>query len=112
MTDCLFCKIIRGEIPSTKVFEDDSVFAFRDIHPQAPVHILVIPKQHIASVAEATDPSLMGILMLRAAEIARNEGIEQTGYRLVCNHGEQAGQSVFHLHMHLLGGRPLHWPPG
>jgi histidine triad (HIT) family protein len=108
----LSCKIVRGEIPSNKVYEDDQVFAFRDITPQAPTHILVIPKQHIASVAEATDAGLIGSVVLSATDIARSEGLEESGYRLVCNHGKDGGQTVSHIHVHLLGGRPLGWPPG
>lgn len=112
MENCLFCKIICGEIPSNKVYEDETVFAFRDINPQAPTHVLVIPKTHVNSVAEATDPALMGKVVLAAASIARQEGLEEGGYRLVCNHGPNAGQTVFHIHVHLLGGRSLGWPPG
>jgi histidine triad (HIT) family protein len=110
--DCLFCKIISGEIPSQKVFEDESTFAFRDINPQAPTHILVIPKTHTASVATTQDTELLGNVLKTAAQIAKSEGLEESGFRLVTNHGENAGQSVFHLHVHLLGGRTLAWPPG
>lgn len=112
MDDCLFCKIIQGAIPATKVYEDDTVLAFRDIQPQAPTHILVIPKAHFSSISTATDPALVGTVMLQAANIARSEGLEESGFRLVTNHGEGAGQSVFHWHVHLLGGRPMRWPPG
>lgn len=110
--DCLFCKIIKGEIPADKLYEDDDVLAFRDIAPQAPVHFLVIPKKHIngPSAVEDTDEQLIGRLMRKGAEIAAQEGIEQ--YRLVFNNGEQAGQTVFHIHMHILGGRNMNWPPG
>jgi histidine triad (HIT) family protein len=112
-TDCLFCRIIRGEIPSKQVYEDDSVFAFEDIDPKAPTHVLIIPKKHFAGLkeAEADDAELIGRCHLAAAEIARQRNIEQ-GYRTVLNVGPGAGQSVFHLHVHLLGGRSLSWPPG
>jgi histidine triad (HIT) family protein len=111
--DCLFCRIIRGEIPSKQVYEDDSVFAFEDIDPKAPTHVLIIPKKHFAGLkeAEADDAELIGRCHLAAAEIARQRNIEQ-GYRTVLNVGPGAGQSVFHLHVHLLGGRSLSWPPG
>ena len=113
MTDCLFCRIIRGEVPSRKVHEDDHVFAFEDIHPQGPTHVLIVPKKHIAGLKEATteDSALIGLCHLAAARIARDRSIED-GYRTVLNVGPQAGQSVFHLHVHLIGGRALSWPPG
>ncbi len=115
MTDssCLFCRIINGEIPAKKIYEDDQVFAFEDISPQAPTHVLIIPKKHFAGLkeAEAGDAELIGRCHLAAAHIARQRNIEQ-GYRTVLNVGPGAGQSVFHLHVHLLGGRPLAWPPG
>ena len=117
MTDptanCLFCRILRGEIPAKKVYEDAHVFAFEDIHPQAPTHILIIPKKHFAGLKEAgaEHAEIIGRCHLAAAEIARQRNIEQ-GYRTVLNVGPGAGQSVFHLHVHLLGGRPLAWPPG
>ena len=112
MTDsCLFCRIVRGEIPAKIVREDEHTVAFRDIDPKAPTHILVIPKEHVASLDEATDPTLVGRLSLAAAEIARSEGLTG-GYRTVVNTGAGAGQTVFHLHLHLLGGRKLTWPPG
>lgn len=115
MTDsnCLFCRIIRGEIPSKKVHEDEHVFAFEDINPQAPTHVLIIPKKHFAGLkeAEADDAEIIGRCHLAAAHIARQRKIEN-GYRTVLNVGPGAGQSVFHLHVHLLGGRPLTWPPG
>jgi histidine triad (HIT) family protein len=112
--DCLFCKISAGEIPSTKVHEDDEVFAFRDIAPRAPTHILVIPRDHIASAAELTEVHgpLLGRLFGTIAEIARREGIADSGYRLVSNVGRWGGQTVPHLHVHLLGGRAFEWPPG
>lgn len=111
--DCLFCRIIRGEIPAKKVYEDDETFVFEDINPQAPTHVLIIPKKHIVDVkeAKAEDAVTIGKLHLTAAKIARDRKIEN-GYRTVFNVGPGAGQSVFHLHLHLLGGRPLTWPPG
>jgi len=111
--DCLFCRIIRGEIPAKKVYEDDETFVFEDINPQAPTHVLIIPKKHIVGVreAKAEDAPIIGKLHLVAAKIARDRQIEN-GYRTVFNVGPGAGQSVFHLHLHLLGGRPLTWPPG
>lgn len=113
MKDCLFCRIISGEIPSKKVYEDERTFAFEDINPQAPTHVLVIPKAHIRGLKEARaeDAELIGYCHLVAAKIARQRSIED-GYRTVLNVGPRAGQSVFHLHVHLLGGRALHWPPG
>ena len=113
MSSCLFCQIAAGECPATIVHRSDDVVAFRDINPQAPTHILIIPTKHIVSVAEATveDEGLIGRLMTTAREIAQQENLSK-GYRLVINNGSQAGQSVFHLHVHLLGGRALHWPPG
>src|SRR5579863_2881471 len=111
--NCLFCRIIAGEIPAKKVHEDEHVFAFEDINPQAPTHILIIPKKHFAGLkeAEAADAELIGRCHLAAAQIARQRNIEN-GYRTVLNVGPGAGQSVFHLHVHLLGGRSLTWPPG
>ena len=113
MPECLFCGIVQGKIPSKKVYEDDNTFAFEDIHPQGPTHLLVIPKKHIRGLKEATaeDAELIGRCQLVAANLARQRGIED-GYRTVLNVGPGAGQSVFHLHVHLIGGRPLHWPPG
>jgi histidine triad (HIT) family protein len=112
--DTIFGKIIRREIPAQIVYENDYVLAFRDISPQAPVHILVIPKKPIPSVAalSSEDSSLMGEVLLAAAEIARAEGLAEGGYRLVTNIGHDGGQTVSHLHFHLLGGRPMLWPPG
>lgn len=113
MDDCLFCKIAAGQIPSTKVYEDETFFAFRDIRPEAPVHVLVIPKRHFANVLEAsTEPGMMDGLMAAASAIARQEGLEEKGFRLVVNTGIDAGQSVGHLHLHILGGRVMAWPPG
>ncbi len=110
---CLFCKIIDGTIPSTAVYQDDLCYAFADIHPQAPVHVLLAPREHIASIAETApeDRPLLGHLLWAAAEIARKKGLPK-GYRVVVNTGEDGGQTVDHLHVHLLGGRPLAWPPG
>jgi len=113
MNDCLFCKIIAGAIPSKKVFEDERAFAFDDITPQAPTHVLIVPKKHLRGLKEAAaeDADLLGHCQLVAAQIARQRGIEE-GYRTVYNVGPRAGQSVFHRHLHLLGGRDLRWPPG
>ncbi len=112
--DCLFCKIIAGEIPSTKVYENDKVYAFRDINPEAPVHVLIIPKTHIPSANELTEENAEVIkdVFLAAKEIAESEGIAEGGYRIVNNCGEDGGQTVKHLHFHMLGGRSLAWPPG
>lgn len=111
--DCIFCKIVAGTIPAKKVREDELVVAFHDIEPKAPTHILVIPKRHVASLAEAkaVDETLLGRLLLTAADIAREQGLG-TGYRLVISTGPEGGQTVDHLHVHLLGGRQMHWPPG
>ena len=112
--DCIFCKIINGEIPSTKVYEDAFVYAFEDINPEAPVHVVIVPKMHIESL-DALDVShkeLIGHLQLMAALIAKEKGIADDGYRLVSNIGKHGGQTVFHLHYHILGGRQLQWPPG
>src|SRR5579862_839099 len=113
MSDCLFCRIIAGEIPSKKVYEDDHTYAFEDINPQAPTHVLIVPKRHVAGLKEASaeDAELVGRCHLAAAKIARERSIED-GYRTVLNVGPLAGQSVFHLHVHLVGGRRLGWPPG
>ena len=113
MSSCLFCQIAAGERPATIVYRDDDVIAIRDINPQAPTHILIIPTKHIVSVAEAAveDEGLIGRLISTAKAIAQQENLSK-GYRLVINTGSQAGQSVFHLHVHLLGGRAMHWPPG
>jgi histidine triad (HIT) family protein len=109
---CLFCRIVRREIPATIVWEDEHSLAFRDIDPKAPTHVLVVPKTHVASLNEATDAAMLGRLSLAAAEIARAEGLAERGYRTVINCGREAGQTVFHVHLHLLGGRALKWPPG
>jgi histidine triad (HIT) family protein len=110
--DCLFCRIVRGEIPAKLVAEDEHSVAFRDITPQAPVHILIIPREHVASLNQATDAAMLGRLSLMAADLARKEGISESGYRTVVNTNAAAGQTVFHVHLHLLGGRSMHWPPG
>jgi len=112
--DCLFCRIVAGEIPSEKVYEDEHVTAFKDIHPQAPVHILVIPNRHIPSLAEMSpaDKELFGHLLFAVKEIAAASGLSERGYRLVVNCGKDAGQAVSHVHFHLLGGRQMGWPPG
>ncbi|MBL0172590.1 MAG: histidine triad nucleotide-binding protein [Gemmatimonadaceae bacterium] len=113
MTDrCLFCRIVSGELPVTTVAENEYAVAFRDLHPQAPVHVLVVPRRHVASLADATDGVELGAVALLAARVARDEGIAETGYRTVINSGANAGQSVGHLHMHVLGGRQMGWPPG
>ena len=110
--DCLFCRIVAGKIPATLIAETEDCVAFRDITPQAPVHVLVIPRLHIASLDEVEDPLLLGRMMLLATQLAREEGIAVTGYRTVINTRDDGGQSVAHLHIHLLGGRKLKWPPG
>jgi histidine triad (HIT) family protein len=114
MSDCIFCKIVGREIPARVVYEDDVLLAFEDIKPQAPVHILIIPKDHFASLAEASEQkaSLLGRLLLQAKDIARLKNLEETGYRIVLNTGRDSGQDVPHLHFHLLGGRRMTWPPG
>lgn len=112
--DCLFCRIVRGEIPSDRVLETDELIAFRDIDPKAPTHVLVIPREHIASLSAADEGrrDLLGRIQLAAADVARLEGVAESGWRLVTNVGDEGGQSVGHLHYHVLGGRSLGWPPG
>lgn len=112
-SDCLFCKIVAGEIPADIVYESDSAIAFRDINPQSPTHILIIPRKHIATMNDIGDDDveLVGSLSAVARDIARQEGIDDPGYRTVMNCNESAGQSVFHIHLHLLGGRAMGWPP-
>jgi histidine triad (HIT) family protein len=110
--DCLFCRIVRKEIPARLVAEDEHCIAFRDINPQAPVHVLVIPRKHVPSLDQTGDAEMLGRLSLMAAEIARAEGITARGYRTVMNTNADAGQTVFHVHLHLIGGRPMAWPPG
>ena len=109
---CLFCRIVRREIPAKIVHETEETVAFADINPQAPLHVLVVPREHVASLNEAADPALVGRLALAAAEIARREGVAESGYRTVINTNADAGQTVFHIHLHLLAGRRLGWPPG
>lgn len=109
---CLFCRIVRRELPASIVWEDEHVLAFRDIDAKAPTHVVLVPKRHFASLNEATDAALLGHLLLAAREIAEGEGLAQSGYRIVLNTGPDAGQTVFHLHLHLLGGRKMKWPPG
>jgi histidine triad (HIT) family protein len=111
--NCIFCKIVSGEIPSTPVYQDEKAYAFADISPKAPVHVLVVPREHIASIHHATKEhtELLGHLMAVAAQIARDKGLAK-GYRVVTNIGEDGGQTVDHLHLHLLGGRAMTWPPG
>jgi len=114
MSDCIFCKIIAGEIPSERVHEDEVVVAFRDINPQAPTHVVIIPRKHMPSLDDivSQDDIILGHIVRMAAQIARSEGIAEGGYRLVANCGAAAGQSVDHVHFHLLGGRQMEWPPG
>lgn len=114
MNECLFCRIVEKKIPAKVAYEDEEVVAFHDINPQAPVHLQVIPKRHMARVSDATeaDSSLLARLILTANRLARETGIQEAGYRLVFNCNAAAGQSVYHLHLHLLGGRPMRWPPG
>lgn len=114
MADCIFCKIVQGDIPAGKVYEDEQVLAFKDINPAAPTHILIIPKEHIASMNEVntTTLQLMGHILVVAAKLAEQLGLASSGYRLVNNCGQDGGQTVHHLHFHLLGGRSLQWPPG
>lgn len=114
MSDCIFCKIVDKEIPSKTVYEDDKIMAFHDLNPQAPTHVLVIPKVHFESFNEMTEDhaDVMGHMSLKLKEIAKELGIDESGYRVVCNCGEDGGQEVKHLHYHLLGGRNLKWPPG
>lgn len=114
MSDCLFCKMVSGEITPDTVYEDDDVLAFRDINPQAPTHVLVIPKRHIATLNDLDPGSaeLIGKMTLTAAKVARQEGFSEQGYRTIMNCNADGGQAVFHIHLHLLGGRAMAWPPG
>lgn len=114
MSDCLFCKIINGDISADIVYESERALAFRDINPKAPTHVLIIPRRHISTIndIEPDDESLLGSLFSAARRIAADEGLADDGYRVVMNCNEAAGQSVFHIHLHLLGGRTLNWPPG
>jgi len=112
MTDCLFCKMVAGEIQPAVVYETDRILAFRDIHPRAPTHVLIIPKQHIATLDDLDDPALAGELLLTVRLVAQQLGVAENGYRTVINCRGDGGQEVFHLHAHLLGGRSMYWPPG
>ena len=114
MADCLFCKIVAGQIPATIVFQDDHVVAFKDITPRAPTHVLIVPRRHIASLNDlsAGDDALVGEMVRAAAAIAKEQGLAERGYRTVFNCNADAGQTVFHIHLHLLGGRTMTWPPG
>ena len=114
MADCIFCKIISGEIPSNEVYSDDELFAFRDVNPQAPVHVLIVPRKHIERVVDFTeqDAGLIGRMVLAANKIADAEGLVENGFRYVLNCNEHGGQAVFHVHLHVLGGRQMTWPPG
>jgi histidine triad (HIT) family protein len=113
MTNCIFCRIVNRALPAKVVYEDERAMVFEDVNPQAPVHLLVIPKQNIESVQGGQhDPALLGHLLLVCVRMAREKGIADSGYRVVTNTGPQAGQTVFHLHLHILGGRPMSWPPG
>lgn len=114
MSDCIFCKMASGEIQPDVVLEDEEILAFRDLNPQAPTHILIIPKRHISTTndLQSEDAGLVGRLVLAAKQVAEQEGLSERGYRTVLNCNAEAGQSVFHIHLHLLGGRPMEWPPG
>ena len=114
MDHCIFCRILERKIPATFAYEDESCFAIEDIHPQAPVHLLVMPKEHLVTLKDfkPEQEGLLGHLMTVAAELAHKRGIDSRGYRVVINNGTHAGQSVFHLHVHVMGGRIFHWPPG
>lgn len=114
MENCIFCKIVNGEIPSNKVYEDDKVLCFKDLNPEAPVHVLIIPKEHISSLNDLNEDNsqIISHIFLTAKKVAKELGIDQNGYRVVSNCGEDGGQTVGHIHFHLLGGRNLKWPPG
>ncbi|MDF1643652.1 MAG: histidine triad nucleotide-binding protein [Pseudomonadales bacterium] len=111
---CIFCKIVAGEIPAQILYQDDDVLCFRDVAPQAPTHMLVIPKKHISSIAEleSSDINLAGKILVTATQMAKEQGISESGYRVAMNCGEEGGQTVDHIHMHILGGRQMGWPPG
>ena len=111
-TSCLFCRIVSGDIPAERIYEDERVLAFRDLRPQAPVHVLLVPKEHVGGAADAPPGELWGVLMEGAVRVAALLGVQHEGYRLVVNSGEQAGQTIPHLHVHVLAGRRFHWPPG
>jgi len=113
VADCIFCGIVEGSVPSDKVYEDDSVLAFRDINPAAPVHVLIIPKKHVPSLLDAEEePELMGKVIAAASKVAKELGLAENGFRLVNNCGKHGLQTVYHIHFHLIGGRQLSWPPG
>ena len=114
MADCLFCKVVAGQVPATLVFQNDHVVAFNDITPRAPTHVLIVPRRHIATLNELSpeDDALAGEMVRTAAAIAKEQGLSERGYRTVFNCNAEAGQTVFHIHLHLLGGRPMTWPPG
>lgn len=112
MSGCIFCQVAAGEIPATIVKRGDGLIAFRDINPQAPTHVLVIPAQHVPSLNDAKDAQLLGRMLVFARDLARETGVAERGYRVVFNTNPDGGQTVFHLHLHLLGGRPMTWPPG
>jgi histidine triad (HIT) family protein len=114
MSNCIFCNIAEHKTPADILYEDDEVMVFRDINPQAPVHLLTIPKKHIAKISEmeAEDQQLVGKIIYIAKQVAQEQGISESGYRMVFNNGRHGGQDVHHIHLHLLGGRPMHWPPG
>ena len=114
MSNCLFCRIIGGDIPASIVYQDDRLIAFNDINPQAPTHVLIVPKRHMATLndLQAEDDQLIGEMVRRAAAIAKERGLSAGGFRTVFNTNREAGQTVFHIHLHLLGGRSMHWPPG
>ncbi len=114
MEDCIFCKIINKEIPASMVFEDEKMIAFNDINPQAPIHVLLIPREHFASLNDIPEEkkNILSHLLLKARQIAQEKGIAEKGYRIVLNTEKDSGQEVFHIHLHLLGGRRMHWPPG
>lgn len=114
MTECVFCKIVSGDIPSNKVHEDSALLAFEDVNPVAPTHVLIVPKEHVPTLNDASEEhrGLLGAMVLRAAEIAKERNLSEGGYRLVLNCMRGAGQSVFHIHLHLMGGRLFSWPPG
>jgi histidine triad (HIT) family protein len=114
MTDCLFCRVIAGELPASVVYENEKLVAIADVHPQAPLHVLLIPRRHVATLNDLVeaDDALVGEMVRRAAAIAKEQGYSQRGYRTLFNCNREAGQSIYHLHLHLLAGRPLRWPPG
>ena len=112
MADCIFCKMVAGEIKPDVVYEDEQILVFKDIHPQAPVHLLIIPKQHVATLNELDDPTLASRLLLIVPQLAKQLGFSEEGYRTVINCNKKGGQEVYHIHLHVLGGRQLTWPPG